>query len=283
MSELDLQQVLEDMTGVARNAGALLMQYYGKIADAQIVTKAAHDFVSIADKETEQLCLNQLRELYPTFDFLGEEGNSIDSGADYRWIIDPLDGTTNFLRGLPVFAVSIGLEDRRLVKKTGQRFGERIAGVVFNPASNDLYRAAKGLGATRNGKPISVNREIAFCDAIFATGFPFRIKNCTDLYLEAWRKLFLAGSSMRRCGAASVDLCWVAQGVLDGYWELNLSPWDIAAGDVIVREAGGRVGSFAQGDDPLEQGCIWASAPQLHEQGHSILRSVFPADFAPKG
>jgi len=147
---------------------------------------------------------------------------------------------------------------------------------------NDLWSAGDKIGAARNCKRIHVDSEIHFADAIFATGFPFRAKQYAELYIDAWRKLFLTGSSMRRCGAASVDLCWVASGVLDGYWELNLGPWDMAAGEVIVREAGGIVSSFAMGDDVLEQGCIWASPAQLHQQGMDILRSVFPPDFKTK-
>lgn len=279
----NLAAIRLNMEQVAREAGEILSKYYGKLTEVQIESKAAHDFVSIADKEVETFCVERLHELYPSFDYLGEEGFQTNTHAEYRWIVDPLDGTTNFLRGLPVFGVSIGLEHCTVKSDKESKFGELVAGVVYNPISESLWSAAKGLGASWNGKPIHTNQDRPFSEAIFATGFPFRVKQYTEIYIEAWRKMFLAGSSMRRCGAASIDLCWVAQGVLDGYWEMNLSPWDMAAGIVIVREAGGLVSSFALGEDPLEQGCIWASAAPIHSQGVDILKSVFPPDFAPKG
>ncbi|MDK9700490.1 MAG: inositol monophosphatase [bacterium] len=281
MDKATLFDLLVEVEEVARAAGALLMKYYGTISPSEIETKAQHDFVSVADKECEALCLELLSKKYPNFDFLGEEGTSTNTNAMYRWIIDPLDGTTNFLRGIPIFAVSIGLESRETLLP-GSPFGKRILGVVYNPASNDLYCAAENCSAFRNGKPISVNHNREFSDAIFATGFPFRAKQFTEDYLSAFRKMFRAGSSMRRCGAASIDLCWVASGTLDGYWELNLAPWDIAGGEVIVREAGGIVGSIAQCDDPLVNGCIWAAPPQLYDEGFALLRSIFPETFAPK-
>lgn len=281
MNQNEIEQILQYLQFLIQKAGNELLTFYDKPDLNRISIKAQHDFVSDADRKVEAFLYNHLFQEFPDFDFLCEESIHTNTSSTYRWIIDPLDGTTNFLRKIPIFAISIALESRNNSYYPQSSYGERIIGVVYNPVLKQLWYAGKGVGAFYNGTSIRVNHSIAFQDALLATGFPFRSKYLTGIYIQAWQKLFEACSSMRRCGAASIDMCWVASGNVDGFWELNLSPWDIAAGEVIVREAGGIVGSFSMYPDPLTDGCIWCSAPQLYEQGLLILKSVFGEHFTP--
>ncbi|MCX7835340.1 MAG: inositol monophosphatase [bacterium] len=278
MDTKELNSLLHYLRIVILKAGDILLSYYGKVESSQIITKSSHDFVSIADKSVEEFLYHHLEKEFPEFGFICEEGIRSDSNSIYRWIIDPLDGTTNFLRQIPIFAISIALEEKGLKNSS---YGERILGIVYNPVLKQLWYAVKNLGAFCNEARISVNHSITFDNALLATGFPFRSKHLTKLYIQAWEKMFLACSSMRRCGSAAIDMCWVANGIVDGFWELNLSPWDIAAGEVIIKEAGGIVGSFSKNADPLIDGCIWCSAPQVYEKGLMILKSVFGEEFTP--
>lgn len=280
MNQIELNEIVQIVQNVIQDAGNLLLNYYGKLSNTDIAVKAEHDFVSVADKAVEDFLFQELINEFPSFRFLGEEGTTGATDGNFRWIIDPIDGTTNFLRQLPIFSISIALENRTSIQ-SNTKFGERILGVVYNPVLKQLWYASSGNGAFLNGQRIHVNQSIKFSDALLATGFPFRSKKFTDIYLSAWKKMFLQCSSMRRCGAASIDICWVASGILDGYWELNLSPWDIAAGDVILHEAGGVWGSITNKQDPIEDGFLWCSAPQIFQQGLEILRSEFGESFRP--
>src|SRR5438309_2867769 len=218
-----------DIQKIAREAGELLMQHFGKV---EIEYKGEVDLVTKADREAEKLIVERIRSVWPKHDITGEEGTRTDSGSDYRWYIDPLDGTTNFAHGYPVFCVSIAVED---VKAK-----ERVAGVVFDPTRNELFSAERGAGAELNGKRIRVSKTAKLSESLVATGFPSH-KRHKNPNIHFYHQITLRSHGVRRAGSAALDLCYVASGRLDGFWEFNLNSWDTAAGVLIVQEAGGSV------------------------------------------
>ena len=220
------------MSAIAREAGALLLKHFrNRVA---VEYKGDADLVTIADRESELLIRRRIQERWPTHDILGEEGGLQDSGSEYRWYVDPLDGTTNFAHGYPVFCVSLGLEYK----------GERIAGVVYDPTRDELFTAAKGGGAYLNLQPVHVSRAAKLAECLVATGFPShkRHKNPNIFF---YHQITLRTHGVRRAGSAALDLCNVACGRFDGFWEFNLNPWDTTAGVLIVEEAGGKVSNFS--------------------------------------
>jgi myo-inositol-1(or 4)-monophosphatase len=222
--------LLTVMDRAARKAGRGLTRDFGEVERLQVSTKGPSDFVSDADRRAEERIYEVLQEARPTWGFLGEEGGEI-KGKDkqHRWIVDPLDGTTNFLHGMPHFAVSIGLE----------RDGEMVAGLVYNPISDDMFTAEKGKGAFLNDKRLRVAARRRLSDSVIVNGMPHLGRGDHALFLREVATMMRKVAGLRRMGAAALDLCWVAAGRLDGYWEAGLSPWDMAAGLLIVREAGG--------------------------------------------
>lgn len=248
----------------AREAGALLMEYLGKLSRAEIETKEASDFVTKVDKQSEQRIIDALRRHFPDHKFYAEETIRQDIGG-YRWIIDPLDGTTNYIHGVPIFSVSIGLEYN----------GRLILGVVYDPTRDELFYAEENNGAFLNDKPIRVS-DIQLCErALLATGYPFRLKEYIDLYQESFKQLFAHVSGIRRAGSAAIDLCYIACGRYDGFWELGLHAWDIAAAHVILEEAGGKITDFAGGASVLLTGNTVASNKHLHADLLHIIQKVF--------
>ena len=219
------------MAEIAREAGALVMKHFEHVA---IEYKGDADLVTIADRQSEALIRQRIASLWPSHDILGEENGLVDTGSEYRWYVDPLDGTTNFAHGFPVFCISMGLEHQ----------GERIAGVVYDPTRDELFTAEKGGGAFLNGQPMQVSRTKELAECLVATGFPSR-KRHKNPNIYFYHQLTLRTHGVRRAGSAALDLCYVASGRLDGFWEFNLNPWDTAAGVLIVQEAGGRVTDFA--------------------------------------
>ena len=248
----------------ARRAGALLMESYGKISHSQVETKEKSDFVTKADKESEQLIIDLVHSKYPDHKIYAEETVQQEIGG-YRWIIDPLDGTTNYIHGVPVFSVSIGLE----------LDGEIILGVVLDPNRDELFYAEKGAGAFLNNKPIHVSGIAQPEMALLATGYPFRMKDYIDLYQESFKQLFAQVSGIRRAGSAAIDLCYIACGRYDGFWELGLHAWDIAASKVILAEAGGRITDFGGGEFVLHTGNTVASNSHLHDDILAVVKNVF--------
>lgn len=231
----------------AAEAGAVVLRRYFRTADLDIRRKARNDFVTRADGESEAAIVGLLRERFPDHHILAEE-RGIDAGgaSELEWVIDPLDGTTNFLQGLPVYCISIACR---------RRSGELLAGVVLDPEGENRFAAAAGEGATWNGRPMRCSSLPSLEGAFLATGYPWRAHPTLDLYLDAFRDVFLKVRAIRRCGAAALDLAYTAAGVYDGFFEFRLSPWDIAAGVLLVREAGGVVtdvdggpGSFLSGN-----------------------------------
>lgn len=225
---------LPGMAEIAREAGALLMGYFHK--HVKVEYKGEADLVTVADRNSEALIRERLRQRWPTHDILGEEGGLQDTGSDYRWYVDPLDGTTNFAHGFPVFCVSMGLDYK----------GSRIAGVIFDPTRDELFAAEQGSGAYLNQQRIHVSKTASLAECLLATGFPShkRHKNPNIFF---YHQITLHTHGVRRAGSAALDLCCVACGRFDGFWEFNLNPWDTAAGVLIVQEAGGIVTDFKGG------------------------------------
>jgi myo-inositol-1(or 4)-monophosphatase len=260
------QDFVPAMTEIAREAGALLMSYFHQ--HVKIEYKGEADLVTIADRASEKLIRERIRSLWPAHDILGEEEGLIDTGSDYRWYVDPLDGTTNFAHGFPVFCVSLGLEHK----------GRRIAGVVYDPTRQEMFAAEQGGGAYLNREPIRVSPTAKLAEALVATGFPShkRHKN-PNIYF--YHQITLRTHGVRRAGSAALDLCYVAAGRLDGFWEFNLNPWDTAAGVLLVEEAGGRVTDFQGEAFQIASRETLASNGRLHE----ALLHEFQEIFAGRG
>ncbi|MBF0624268.1 MAG: inositol monophosphatase [Magnetococcales bacterium] len=250
----------------ARKAGALALRYFDRREQLQVREKAAHDFVSEADTRVEREILYHLRKGYPQYGVLAEESaDPARRPTGHHWIIDPIDGTTNFLRGLPHFAISIALAEDDQV----------LAGLVYNPVQDELFTAEKGAGAFFNGHRIRVTNIPHLADAFLATGFPVRERGLRQAYLKSFGPLLLSsGPGVRRAGSAALDLAYTAAGRFDGFWEMNLCVWDIAAGILLVREAGGFVSDFNGGNGFLESGDVVAAGPGLHPRMLEKIRAA---------
>lgn len=254
------------MQSIAREAGGLLMEYFRQ--RVKIEYKGDVDLVTVADRKSEALILERIRREFPSHDVMGEEGTRIETGSDYKWYVDPLDGTTNFAHGYPVFCVSLAVEYQ----------GDRIAGVIYDPTRDEMFSAEKGSGAELNGDRIRVSSTPRLAESLVATGFPShkRHKN-PNIYF--YHQLTLRSHGVRRAGSAALDLCNVASGRYDGFWEFNLNPWDTAAGVLMVEEAGGRVTDFSGGLFQIASRETVASNGLIHE----ALLTEFQAIFAGRG
>ena len=254
------------MAEIAREAGTLLMEYFRRRVSVEY--KGEADLVTEADRESESLIRDRIRNFWPSHDILGEEQGLVDTGSEYRWYVDPLDGTTNFAHGFPVFSVSMALEHR----------GKRIAGVIYDPTRDELFSAAQGGGAYLNRKKIHVSSIGNLSETLVATGFPShkRHKNSNIFF---YHQITLRTHGVRRAGSAALDLCAVACGRFDGFWEFNLNPWDTAAGVLMVEEAGGTVTDFRGGPFQL------ASRETLASNGlvHAPLVAEFAKVFSGQG
>jgi myo-inositol-1(or 4)-monophosphatase len=248
--------VLAAAIDAARAAGEILHSYWRRLPADAIVEKARNDFVSRADRESERAIFERIHEKFPDDAFLGEEGGRSGKQGRRTWIVDPLDGTANFISGFPFWCVSIALRDG----------SEIVAGVVWDPLRGDLYAAEKGAGSFRNGERLAVSPRRDLEGAFLATGYPFRARDTIDVYLKIFRSYFLKARGIRRAGSAALDLSHVAAGVFDGFFEFRLSPWDIAAGEILIREAGGLMADFAGGPGFWERGNVLAGAPALVEE-----------------
>jgi myo-inositol-1(or 4)-monophosphatase len=244
---------------VARDAGALLRDRLGTRID--IGHKGSINLVTDVDLASEKLIREAISTYYPRHEILAEEGGLTESASEYRWIVDPLDGTTNYAHGYPVFCVSIGLEHK----------GEIIIGVVYDPMRDEMFTAERGAGAALNNRPVRVSKTEDLMQSILSTGFPYDIKTSTLTNLNHWANFAMNAQALRRDGAAALDLCYVACGRFDGFWELNLSPWDTAAGALIVAEAGGRITDFAGGPFSNYKPEIVASNGLIHERMIEVL------------
>ncbi len=252
------------MIKAARRAARSLVKDFREVENLQVSAKGPGDFVTRADREAERLIREELMGARPNYGWLGEESGATP-GADptRRWIVDPLDGTSNFLHGLPHWAISIALEHKR----------EIVAAVVFDPAKDEMFWAEKGAGCWLNdNRRLRVSGRRHMAEALLATGIPFGAKATLPAMLGDLARLMPGSAGLRRWGAASLDLAYVAAGRFDGYWERELKPWDIAAGLLLVREAGGLVEGVREGQDPLEDGSILAANDQIFAPLARLLR-----------
>src|SRR5262245_24777427 len=239
---------------VARDAGALLRDRLG--TDIGIAHKGSIDLVTEVDLASEKLIREAISTFYPRHEILAEEGGLAESSSEYRWVVDPLDGTTNYAHGYPMFCISIALEHK----------GEAVLAVVYDPMREELFAAERGAGATLNNRSIRVSHTDDLMQSLLSTGFPYDIKTSRLTNLDHWANFAMNAQALRRDGAAALDLCYVACGRFDGFWELNLSPWDMAAGALIVSEASGRVSDFNGGAYSSYKPEIIASNGLIHDR-----------------
>ena len=253
------------MVKAARRAGRSLKRDLGEIENLQVSLKGPANFVSLADKRAEEMLYDDLSKARPGYGFIGEEGGSREgSDKSHTWIVDPLDGTTNFLHGIPQFAISIGL----------QRDGVLIAGLIYNPANEELYTAERGKGAFLNDQRLRVAGRRQMNECVIACGLPHIGRGDHELSRREMTAIQDKVAGLRRFGAASLDLAFVAAGRLDGYWERNLQAWDVAAGMLMIREAGGTVSGIQGSDDPLKTGHIVAGNEAIHRELVKILKPL---------
>jgi len=246
----------------ARRAGSIINRAALEGGPLEVRSKRAHDYVTQVDRAAEEAIIEIVRKAYPDHAFLAEESGTTGGAADYRWIIDPVDGTTNFIHGFPQYCVSIAVEHR----------GALAHAVVYDPLKNELFTASKGRGAFLNDRRIRVSKCTRLQDALVGTGFPFKEVSRLDLYMRQLRGFMETSAGVRRAGAAALDLAYVACGRLDAFWELGLSPWDMAAGALLIQEAGGLVGDLAGENQFLESGDICAATPKLFSALLAALR-----------
>jgi myo-inositol-1(or 4)-monophosphatase len=253
MTQTNHKDFVPTMAEIAREAGALLMEYFQRQVKVKVEYKGEADLVTAADRSSEVLIRERIKQHWPSHDVLGEEQGLVDTGSDYRWYVDPLDGTTNFAHGFPVFSVSLGLEHQNRM----------IAGVVYDPTRDELFAAEQGSGAYLNQERIRVSKTANLAECLVATGFPShkRHKN-PNIYF--YHQITLRTHGVRRAGSAALDLCCVACGRFDGFWEFNLNPWDTAAGVLIVEEAGGKVTDFHGGTFQLNSRETLATNGPVH-------------------
>ncbi|OGT06184.1 MAG: inositol monophosphatase [Gallionellales bacterium RBG_16_57_15] len=246
----------------ARRAGNLIHRSADKIDHLTVTRKSHADFVSEVDRAAEQTIIQTLLDAYPDHAILAEESGS-QGESEYLWIIDPLDGTTNFLHGLPQFAVSIALQHKGIITQA----------VVYDPVKNELFTATRGRGAFLNDKRIRVTRRVQLADSLIGTGFPYTRFEHMDAYMAIFRDLMQKTAGLRRPGSAALDLAWVATGRYDGFFETGLKPWDIAAGCLLITEAGGMVSDLHGSNTYLKTGHLCAGNPDIHAQ---LLKAIAP-------
>ena len=247
---------IEIAVEAARAGAAILLHYWERLGPDDADLKARHDWVSRADRESERAIIDTILARRPSDGFLGEETGLTPSSNDRVWIIDPLDGTSNYLQHFPFWCISIAL----------RQHGEVVAGVIYEPLRDQLFTAAKGVGAFRNGVPMRVREREGMDGSFLATGFPFRAQTHVATYTAIFADVIRRAKGVRRAGSAALDLAYTAAGVFDGFFELQLAPWDISAGTVLIREAGGLVTDFSGGDRFWERGNIVGAPAGVHAE-----------------
>lgn len=247
----------------ARKAGDIILRYHNQIDLLTIENKAANDFVSEVDKAAEDAIINELKKAFPDHSILGEENGEILGDSKFQWIIDPLDGTTNYLHGFPQYAVSIALYENN----------EATHAVVYDPFKEELFTASKGQGAYLNEQRLRVTSTQGFDDTLIGTGFPFKAPQHLDAYLAMFKAIHPKVAGIRRAGSAALDLAYLAAGRMDGFWEIELNIWDIAAGALLVKEAGGFIGDFSGRGKFLETGNVVAGNDSVFKE---ILKTIHP-------
>lgn len=246
----------------ARRAGDIISRSMDKLDSLDVITKGPNDFVSSVDEAAEAAIIDTIKQAYPDHQIMAEEsGNQGDN--DYLWIIDPLDGTTNFLHGFPQFAVSIALKHQ----------GKLQQAVIYDPVSQELFTASRGAGAQLNSRRIRVSQRKDLDGSLIGTGFPFRADQDLEKYIDTFRAIAPKTAGIRRAGSAALDLAYVAAGRLDGFWEFGLKPWDIAAGALLIEEAGGLVGDMQGGNSHFESGNLVCGNPKVFK---ALLQTLRP-------
>lgn len=257
---MDLETIKQIGIRAAYRAGRILNKHFGKIT--QVTKKGVIDLVTTADIESERTILETIREKFPNHTILAEESGESRGDAPCRWIIDPLDGTTNFSHNLGIYSVSIAYAEKDQV----------VMGIVFNPGNGELFTALRGQGAQLNDRPIRVSDATDLTDSLLVTGFPYNIRDGADLLIQRFTKFLLAAQGIRRLGSAALDLCYVACGRFDGFWENHLKPWDTAAGALIAQEAGGRVTDYMDRPFRVDGDEILATNGRIHQKMLALLQ-----------
>ena len=257
---------LETAVDIAREAGALLARYFERRVSFEL--KGEFDLITEADRASESLVVERLRSHFPSHGIVAEEGGGHESASDYRWYVDPLDGTTNFAHGYPIFNVTLALEQA----------GEMVAGVIFDPIRQELFTAERGAGAYLNHRRIHVSGVGRLEDSLVCTGFPSR-KRHLSVNVHFYHQLAMATHGVRRSGSAAIDLAWVACGRLDAFWEFGLNPWDMAAGRLMVAEAGGRVTDMLGQPHRFSSPHLLVDNGHVHDQMVEIFSEVFRGQY----
>ena len=251
----------------ARDAGKLIVRYIDRVERLPVVTKEKNDFVTEVDQNAEKLIVDTLKQAFPDHSILAEESGA-SGNSDYQWIIDPLDGTTNFLHGMPQFAVSIALKHHNKL----------ILGVIYDPLRQELFTTSQGDGAYLNNRRIRVSKQMGLNGALIGTGFPYKDFRYLDAYMDMFKEMVTKTAGVRRPGSAALDLAYLACGRIDGFWEIGLNSWDIAAGALMVREAGGIITDFSAGENYLESGNVIAGNPKVFNQMLKTLEPLIPEE-----
>lgn len=262
----DMDELLKTAIEASKRGGAVLKRFWSNGETLKVDEKGKNDYVTQVDREAEKEIVSFIHSRYPDHDVIAEEFSRKKTGSRFVWLIDPLDGTTNFIHRFPIFCVSIAL----LVD------GQISVAAVYDPMSEDLFQAVKGNGAYLNERKISVSRPGSLGRCLLATGFPFKQQHRLPSYLVTFEGFVRTTSGIRRAGSAAIDLCYTAAGIFDGFWEQGLSPWDIAAGTLLVREAGGIVTDFYGEEKFLESGDIVAASPAIHSEMMKIINKAYP-------
>lgn len=262
---MNLEKICQSVIEIAKSAGQFIARERINFDLNLVEIKGKANFVSYVDKKAEELIVSSLKELLPVAGFITEEGTATHSGEDYRWVIDPLDGTTNFIHGAPPYAVSIGLI----------KGDEPILGVVYEVTREECYYAWKEGPAMLNGKPIKVSKASTTSEALIVTGFPYGIIKNSEAFMETIKNLMTNSHGIRRLGSAATDLCYVAAGRFEAFWEAGLSPWDVAAGIIILQQAGGIITDFSGENNYLFGGEIVATNANYATEFQSIVRNNY--------
>lgn len=264
-----MHPILNVASIAAKEAGNFIVSQIRNVEQLTIEEKGRNDYVSEIDKHAEQIIIDTIHKYYPQHSILAEESGAHKKDSDFEWVIDPLDGTTNFLHGFPQFSVSIAVTEK----------GRLMHGVVFDPTRDELFSASRGSGARLNNYRIRVSEQKMLRNALLATGIPYYDFDHVDDYLACFKEFMLQTAGIRRPGSAALDLAYVACGRVDGYWELNLKPWDIAAGALIVTEAGGLVSDMVGGGNFIESGNIIAANPKMMKAMAQVISNTLPKEY----
>ena len=259
------EQLVKTAVDCVTEAGDILLDYHNRLHTLQIRAKGRFDYVTEADLAAQDAIVKLIRSRHPEHAILAEEDNGSPGDNASRWLVDPLDGTTNFIHGFPIFAVSVALEYDNSI----------VLGAIYDPCRRELFLAQKGQGATLNDRPIQISKRQRVDEALVATAFPWREKSVLSRYMEGFTRVFSRVSDVRRSGSAALDLAYVACGRCEGFWELGLSPWDIAAGHLLVLEAGGCISDFNGEDNHIWVGDVVAGNSVMHSFLLDIIQDVF--------